>query len=320
MTPVTVRFRHALLSFVFLALVPWCLSGCENKPSGPPQPASLEITPSKNLSSEEQEVEARFAKYLKDNTEAAIADYREKYGYVVNTDNARELSKDYAPHGPDLTDADTIASRTKWSAAVQGPASALATLAYKRMLSANTVVFTAGGAGSGKSTAIKGIPTLRNKLANAQIIYDTTLSGEDSSLLRIQQALDAGKKVYIIFVYREPIDALVGGALPRAMEMGRTLSLNAFAKTHLGAPEVLASISKKYNGNSRVEFVVVDNSLGKGRSKLLTEDIKGFFQKHEQTFGQLMPELLDALKKEYQKDAITDNVYNAFMGKDGGGP
>ena len=120
-------------------------------------PGKLGIAKARHLSAAERAVEARFAAYLEAHTDQAIARYIEKFGNEINTDNARELSSDYAPGGIDAEDAATIAARTSWGHAVHEPSSALAKELFRRALRKDTpadrrkqVVFTAGGAGVGQ--------------------------------------------------------------------------------------------------------------------------------------------------------------------------
>jgi hypothetical protein len=128
------------------------------------------------------------------------------------------------------------------------------------------VVFTAGGAGVGKTTSIQQIAGLGRAVDAAEMIYDTTLSNLRSSLDRVAQAVAAGRMVSIIFVYRDPIDSFVGGVLPRAERMGRTLPLEVFLDTHIGSAEVLEKIALAYKGDSRVAIAVIDNSRKGERS------------------------------------------------------
>jgi hypothetical protein len=289
-------------------------------------PGKLGIAKAKNLTPQEREVEGRFAKYLEERTDEAIARYRSKYGKEINTDNARELSLDYAPGGLEADDADTRAARSKWSAAVHEPSSALTKEIYRRELrkpaardERNQVVFTAGGAGVGKTSSIHQVPGLGHAVDAAQIVYDTTLSGLKSSLERISQALDAGKAVSIVYVYRDPVDSLVGGALPRAERNGRTLPLEAFLETHLGAPEVLLKIAEMYKSDKRVEIAVIDNSGSRGKAALA--DLK-FVQAvgRKYTREELRAKLLRALEDAYEKgkrgekEGISERVYRAFKG------
>jgi len=290
-------------------------------------PGKLGIARGQNLTPQEREVEARFAKYLEERTDEAIARYRGKYGKEINTDNARELSQDYAPEGMDAEDTRTRAARAKWSSAVHEPSSALTKEIYRRELKKaaaqnerSQVVFTAGGAGSGKTTGIQQIAGLGHAVAAAQIVYDTTLSSLRSSMERISQALDAGKTVSIIFVYRDPIDSLVGGALPRAERNGRALPLEAYLETHLGAPDVVLKVAEAYRGDKRVEIAIIDNSRGRGNAAVadltFVQAVARKYNK-EDLRGKLLRALEDAYekKKRGEKEGISEDIYRAFKGR-----
>jgi Zeta toxin len=289
-------------------------------------PGKLGITKERNLSPQEREVEARFAAYLEAHTDEAIARYIERYGKEVNTDNVRELSIDYAPGGPDADDAATKVARAKWSSAVQAPSSALSREIYRRALAKTPapaqrkqVIFTAGGAGVGKTTSIQQIPGLARAVEAAEIIYDTTLSNLKSSMERVAQALAAGRTVSIVFVYRDPIDSFVGGVLPRAEKMGRTLPLEAFLATHIGAAEVLPKIAAAYRNDDRVAIAVIDNSRGRGNAGASDiEFVKAAAAKYSRE--ELKAKLSEALDQAYEKGkrgdkaGISEAVYRGIKG------
>ena len=231
-----------------------------------------------------------------------------------------------APGGMEAEDERTKAARSRWSSAVHEPSSAFAKEIYRRDLKKpagrnerNLVIFTAGGAGAGKTSSIEGVPGLARAVELAQIVYDTTLSSQRSSLERIAKALEAGKTVSIVFVYRDPIDALVAGALPRAARMGRTLPLEAFLETHAGSPPVLLQVAELYKNDKRVEIAVIDNSRGRGKAGVA--DL-GFVAKAgaKYTKEELRARLARALEDAYEKgqrgekDGISETVYRAFKG------
>jgi zeta toxin len=289
-------------------------------------PGRLGIAKAKNLSPRQREVEAKFAAYLESHTDEAIARYREKYGKEINTDNARELSVDYAPGGMDAEDAATRAARAQFSAAVHEPSSALAKEIYRRELQKtpkaserNQVVFTGGGAGAGKTTSIHQVAALERAVDASQIVVDTTLSSLRSSMERIKQALDAGKEVSIIYVYRDPIESFVGGVLPRAERNGRTLPLDAYIETHLGAPEVLLKVAETFKDDKRVEIAVIDNSRGRGGAALsdlnFVRRVAGKYTREE-----LKTKLARALEDAYEKakrgekEGISEIIYRGFKG------
>jgi hypothetical protein len=289
-------------------------------------PGKLRIAKAKGLSTEQREVEARFAAYLEAKTDEAIARYVERYGKEINTDNVRELSSDYAPGGMEAKDPATIAARTRWGDAVHEPASAITREIFRRALKKEPapdlrrqVVVTAGGAGAGKTTSIRKLPHLSHAVEAAEIVYDTILSNFRSGVERISQMLDAGRMVSIVFIYRDPIDSFVDGLLPRAKSMGRTLPLEIFVNSHLGSIEALPAIADHYKHDRRVAIAVIDNSRGVENAKVADlEFAKTMARKYarEDLKAKLLRALEDAHEKgkKGDKNGIPENIYRAIKG------
>lgn len=287
-------------------------------------PGKLGIAKAANLSAPEREVEARFAAYLEAHTDAAISRYIATYGKEINTDNSRELSADYAPGGLDAQDVATIAARLRWSDAVYGPANAFSKELYRRALIRGMptglekrVVFTAGGAGVGKSTAIRKLASVAELVEQAEILFDTTLSTETTALLRIQQALDAGRRVSIVLIYRDPIVSLNSGVLPRAKSTGRVMYLDGFIRTHLEALDTLLKISDLYKDDDRVSITVIDNRLGVEYAVVADREfVVAMAQRYSRET--LKAEIAQALQTAYEKgrqgdpDGIPEEIFRAF--------
>jgi hypothetical protein len=288
------------------------------------RPGRLRIARAAALSQEEREVEARFAAYLEAHTNEAVHRYRAKYGKEISTDNARELSPDYAPGGMDAVDPATKAARTKWGEAVFQPARAMSRELYVRALRQQTpsharrqVIFTAGGAGVGKSTAIRQLRGIARTLEAAEIIYDTTLSDFTSAIERINQGLAAGRMVSIILIYRDPIDALTKGVFARAKMTGRITPLGGFLNTHLGALEAITKIADVYKADPRVAIAVIDNSRGLARASVA--DLR-FVESRAGKYSRdaLWAELIRATETAYEKnkqgeeDGLPEVLYEAF--------
>jgi hypothetical protein len=257
-------------------------------------------------------IETRFAADIAADPLAAEARYAQlpesQGGKVLNTDTARELSPDY------------LADRTR-SAAVHEPASALIKQIYARKLQEapapgerSLVLFTAGGTGAGKSTAIRN--ALGNLAEVAQIVYDTNMNGVASSIAKIDQALAAGKDVTIAYTYREPIAALREGALPRAMRQegefgsGRTVPVKEHLKTHLGARESMERIAAHYAGDPRVQIKVLDNSGAAGSAKPVALSSIPKFE--GEAYTRLREEALHTLQTERAAGRISESVYRGF--------
>ena len=104
------------------------------------------------------------------------------------------------------------------------------------------------------------------------------------------------------------MESFVNGALKRARENGRTLPLDYFLNTHMGAPKVLINVAKRFRGDPRVEITVIDGNRGIGNAVIA--DIK-FLERVVQKYNR--EELRKALFR-----ALEDAHKKGKRGKDGG--
>lgn len=233
---------------------------------------------------------------------AAIGDSLD--GKVMNTDIARELSPDY------------LADRTQ-SAAVHEPASWIIKQLYARKLAeplkageSPIVFFTAGGTGAGKTTGIANIPVAAKLAAEAHIIYDANMNTLESTKGKIQQAVDAGLEPSIVLVYRDPVDALVNGALKRAMRQaeefgsGRTVPLPEHVKTHIGAVATIKQLAADRPG---WQILAIDNSRGKDNSAIVA-----LAKIPDHDYNQIEKAAEAALRGAYEQGKITAEIYRGF--------
>lgn len=226
-----------------------------------------------------------------------------KGGRILNTDAARELFPEYK------------ADRTL-SAQVHEPASQFVKNLYTEKLSQptptgldNTVVFTAGGTGAGKTTAIKEASKSSNDyLGKAEIIYDTNMNTFKSADDKIKQALESGRNVQIFYTYRDPVESLTQGALSRASNMekefgsGRTVPLSEHLKTHIGSRKTIQELADKYKNNPNVGIQIIDNSRGKGNARRI--DINEIPKLNEIEIRKKLNEAL-----EQSKSKISEAIY-----------
>jgi hypothetical protein len=226
-------------------------------------------------------------------------------GKLLNTDIARELSEDYR------------ADRTRASD-VHEPSSQFIKKVFAQKLAqgdGGDVLFTAGGAGAGKSTALEALKD-HPSVKNASVIYDTNMAKLDSSKKKIEETLKANKKATVIYTYRDPVDAFVNGALQRATNMekelgtGRTVPLTEFLKTHIGALDTIKQLGKEYKGNDKVQIRVVDNSRGKGKAKAIK-----LSELPTINASKVRKELENALEREYAAGRISKAIYLGTKGK-----
>ncbi|WP_312252721.1 zeta toxin family protein [Stenotrophomonas sp.] len=226
-------------------------------------------------------------------------------GRVLNTDTARELSPEY------LTD------RTR-SADVHEAASDTIKLLYEQKLARPTpegfeptVLFTAGGTGAGKTSALK---ARGDRGGRPEIVYDTNMNTLSSAVDKIEQALAAGRDVDIVYVYRDPVDALTNGAIPRAQRQaerfgtGRTVPLREHARTHIGVRPTIEALAARYADDPRVNIDVIDNSGGKGQQKMT--DLASLPRVEEDSIHGSLQDALD----QARAGGLAEDLYRGFGG------
>jgi hypothetical protein len=176
------------------------------------------------VDTEELAVERAALDAVRDQPEVLGRRYHARFGMEISTDNAREIvSREYAA---------SRENRTRFSAATQKPAGMLADYLFEQALrnpdpgKKPVVVMTAGGTGAGKTSALIANPDL----LEGQFVFDSNLGSKKSSVEKIEAARTHGNGVYVIFVHRDPVEALTGGVLPRAMREGRVVALEAHAR------------------------------------------------------------------------------------------
>jgi len=268
------------------------------------------VTPAKAAeAAKENPIEAAYFDRLRNDFESLKQEYSAlpstNNGQILNTDNARELSPQYR------------ADRTK-SADVHEPSSALVKQIYVERLAQDTpmgkervVLFTAGGTGAGKTTALDAAAKVNTKIQNSEIIYDTNMNTFGSSDQKIKQALDSGRDVQIMYTYRDPVEALENGALKRASRMeaelgtGRTVPINEHLKTHIGARKTMEELQKKYGNDPRFNLMVIDNSRGPGKAKV----ISGLDKLPKLDENKVRRSLDDALENAYKSGKISRAIY-----------
>lgn len=270
----------------------------------------LKVDRNLDLNAEDAAIEARFIELLESTPwEELKARYAKtgdaQGGRVLSVDAAKELSPDY------------LANRAK-SNAVHEPASAFIKRLYAERLTeapgtsqVPLVIFTAGGTGAGKTT---GLEFLKSN-GSAQIIMDGNLPKFPSAKGKIQAALDAGKEVIINYVHRDPVEALVNGALKRARTQaakfgtGRTLTVPLHAEIHAGANKTIRQLAEHYADEPRLAIEVVDNANGRGNAVVIKlADLP------ELDENQIVRQGMRALERARQNGDITEEIARAFRG------
>lgn len=298
------------------------LAAAGQQPAQPPQAATTQgtlasLVPQPTLPQVGQSanpIEAAYFDRLTNDYTGLAAEYAAipttDGGRIINTDDARELSPEYRM------------DRTR-SADVHEPASAFTKQLYAEKLSQDTppgrenmVLFTAGGTGAGKTTGLQEAAKVSQGIRNAEIVYDTNMNSFDSADKKIKQALDAGRKVGIVYTYRDPVEALENGALKRASRMeaelgtGRTVPIDEHFKTHAGAREVMDQLQAKYGDDHRFHMTVIDNSRGPGNAQV----VSGLDKLPRFDHTVVRKGLNDALENAYRTGKISQAIYEGTRG------
>ena len=245
--------------------------------------------------------------------EAVAVDYAKlkgtNGGKVLDADTARELSPEY------------LADRSK-AAEVHEAASNFIQRQFDELIEKppregeeNQVTFLAGGTGAGKSTAKDLVPEI---IDESKVVLDGTMKSYKKAVVNVQKALDAGNDVTIVYVHREPADALEG-ALHRAERQaaefgtGRTVPTEVFAQAHEGAPATAVRLQDKFKDDPRFTLIVVDNTHGANNAKLADVDLL-----RNVNYTNLAKEADTQLEEAFKNGEISEKTYRGFKSEKAG--
>lgn len=242
----------------------------------------------------------------------------EKTNNEYLTKNLEQAKQDYTKRIVDNYGSDNIISadeakyvlpgfEAKHSATYHEAASSFAKYIYQGMLAANkgkgnnTVLFTAGGTGSGKTSGLRNAGVHTGKYA---IAYDTNLSGEGSAAKKIQAALDNGYKVDVAYVQRDPVEAFENGVIPRARKEGRLITIDDHIHHHSSSFATLEGLIKKFG--DKIDVTYVDNTRGRGNATISPFDKLPKFDYNK--------DVLRSTLNEKVNDAILKNKSDSTKG------
>ena len=272
-------------------------SGCNGPNCGRPEGST-----SHNLDSRGKRVEVKFRKELHSDWEGAKAEYSKRFGKVLAVDEAKELSKDYVKD-------------KSLAAAVHEPASELVKDIYKDRLkdpsppAMNSVVFTAGAPGAGKTSGISAVPELARMTDKAHLIYDGMFADPVSASKKIDQALNAGKDVHVMYVYRDPEEGFKNGILPRAIETGRIVPAGSAAESYSKVHDSISALIDRYGDHPNVSIHAIDNTRGLGSARVVP--FNQLPVKNNDP-DQLKQKFFDLVDDEYSKGKMSDKTYKAM--------
>jgi Mn-dependent DtxR family transcriptional regulator len=272
---------------------------------------TVERSPLEGLEGDAQE---RFASWIEESPRRAIAEARRRFGKNISADDYKELSPDYAKSNE---------ARAALSAAVHEPSSTLARMVFSKILKepvpegeSAVVVFTAGASGTGKTSGLSS-RRMDRLLSKANVVLDSTLANYESAKGRIDEALAAGRKVVVEYVYREPLEAWKS-VLQRAMKRGRIVPMDDVVDGHLKSRPMIRRLAEEYAGDPRIRIRVTDNSGPKGEAKAM--DVRGV-EDVSLTREQLTDQLRTELEAARAEGRISEAVYRgALTSRSGEGP
>lgn len=283
--------RSRLLALLLTLLLPTGVPGAQGQAQPlAPAPAHAGIRESaRRLSPEQRLVEARSLAAVRQDPQAWIDRYvkrvtsswdqqgrllirgtsdisvaMERGPLLVSTDEAKELFPAYS--------ADSR-SRSLHSESVHAASKLLASMVWQRALQQplrlprNIVLFTAGGAASGKTTALRRNSAVQHLMPQVQIIRDTTLADETTSKVRVAEVLASGRTAQIVLVVT-PIRQAVKWLVDRAMREGRSVPASAMARSHWRSQQTVLSLDERFRDNPAVRINLIFND-GSGTGRLL---------------------------------------------------
>lgn len=228
------------------------VSGAMLPPDAGNEPGRAYVETTHDMTPEEAAVEKNFRTAVEERTPKVIRAYRKRFGNVISADNAKELSREYAENP------------AQFHRAVHRGSSALADAVFRQMISEPPpqgklpeVAFLAGPTGVGKSTVFED-PTYGPLFKDAQVVVDGPLTTMHNAQVRIEAALDAGKKVSILYVHQDPTTAWQG-VVERGAKIGRQPALDYHIKSHVGGLDTIHQLADRYAGDPRVSVEYVGN-------------------------------------------------------------
>lgn len=239
-------------------------------------------------------IEERAFIFLKKDPVELRNSYVEKFTNELNPDAMRKMFPEY--EGYNTNDFDRVVE-------------ALTEITYNYLLEIqtakgnNTVFFTAGGSGSGKSRTIATLPQ-KNDYA---IILDATFASKNAAN-KVKQAVNKGFQVRIMYVLRDPLEAWVQGVLPRAKDTGRIIDEAYHLLSHKKARENVLRLYSEYENNENVTLGFLQNETERGLNTIEVEYLQNFTYNEKEVAEKMKA----ATDEAYEKKQLTQEQYQAI--------
>jgi len=246
---------------------------------------------------DEQRTREAILNKLAADPESHLGEYTNRFGNVLNADNAAALFEEYN------------ADRARYRDAVHPAAQWIRDELFRRALAEkppegrNRIVFTAGSNAAGKTTAIN----FSGARDAAQAVFDSTFASLEHAQRLIDQAIAAGARITIHYV-RRPLEDAFGGMLERGEREGRLVSIDQIINSDRGAAETVRSLWQKYGQNPAFQFRFVDNS----REMPELSDVE---LASPRDYTEIRKALHERLDTEYRAGRITEDHYRRIRGR-----
>jgi N12 class adenine-specific DNA methylase/predicted RNA methylase/energy-coupling factor transporter ATP-binding protein EcfA2 len=231
------------------------------------EPGVTYVAATPDMTVDEHRVEQPFRQAVENRTDDMVALYRKRHGNVIDADKAKLLSEDYAKSSE---------NQITYNRAVHRTSSALAGAVYRTMVKEPPpegkepeVTFVTGPTGAGKST-LSNTPAFAEALQDSQIVVDGPLTNLTNAQQRIQMALDHGKRVHIVYVHRDPVEAWTKGVQQR---QGHRPPLDYHITSHVNGLSTIKDLARIYADEPRVNVEYVRNAEGEPISVIQAHEL-----------------------------------------------
>ena len=177
--------------------------------------------------------------------------YLRNFGRIINTDCAKlAFIKDgYTPSDPE--------SVAKFHPASSEIVKALVKEMLGKIHPGNTVIFMAGGNGSGKSTFCDGIRAHWGE----NWVIDATLASLEAARNTMEEVFASGANAVIIHIIRDPEDAWENGVLKRAAHGSHCTPRSVFEFTHKTVTDNVATLEREF-ARKGLQVYRIENKWG----------------------------------------------------------
>jgi hypothetical protein len=163
--------------------------------------------------------------------------YLRNFGRIINTDCAKMafIKDGYMPYDPE-----SVAKFHPDSSAV---VKLLISKMFAEISPGKTVIFMAGGNGSGKSTFCDGI----RSYLDGDWVIDATLASLETARNTLEEVFALGANAVIIHIIRDANEAWENGVLKRAAHGSHCTPRNVFEHTHKVVADNVATLEQEFS-------------------------------------------------------------------------